>query len=148
MDRHAGPGDHAMTLSGTSSGATKVTWLNKTTGIGGTASGTDAWSVPDAALQLGENVIVVTNLDAAGQPQATAQLKATLEVGPSMPGTPVITALGDDPSGMAKFSVMWDAAVGAVAYDYAGAFNDGTKPFGGTATDPRLPALLLSYHAS
>lgn len=59
----------SVSISGTASdnvGLVAVTWHNNTTGGGGTASGTSTWSVSNVLLVNGNNVVVVTAHDGAG----------------------------------------------------------------------------------
>ena len=61
-------GNESVTLGGTASdasGVTQVTWVNDK-GSNGTASGSNAWTIPAVALKPGANVITVTARDAAG----------------------------------------------------------------------------------
>src|SRR6266481_5343934 len=60
---------NSLTFSGTASdnvGVVAVTWRNNATGANGTASGTSTWSVANAPLVVGANLIVVSARDAAG----------------------------------------------------------------------------------
>jgi len=57
-------------------GVIEVTWVNKSTGTTGTASGTTSWAVNGISLNHGSNVISVTAKDAAGN-KGTAALTVT-----------------------------------------------------------------------
>ncbi|GBC59831.1 hypothetical protein DENIS_0772 [Desulfonema ishimotonii] len=75
----------ALTLSGSASdnvGVTAVTW-SCSTGEKGTATGTTGWSVPDVALEAGENSITITAADGAGN-TATQTLTVTYAAGPDL----------------------------------------------------------------
>jgi hypothetical protein len=80
-----------ITVAGTASdsaGITSVTWINQTTGAGGTASGTVAWSFV-VALAVGSNVITVSAHDGAGNTAtATITINRTTVINPTPPPTP------------------------------------------------------------
>jgi molybdopterin-binding protein len=71
----------SLGIGGTSSdatGVTQVTWSNSAGG-NGTASGTDTWDVTGISLTEGENVIIITARDAAGN-ESTDQLAVTYTI--------------------------------------------------------------------
>ncbi len=68
-----------INVSGTASdnvGVTEVTWVNRRTGVTGTASGTASWTASGISLNKGSNVVSITAKDAAGN-KGTATLTVT-----------------------------------------------------------------------
>jgi hypothetical protein len=76
----------SLSLGGTASdnvSVVAVTWRNSATGATGTASGTSAWSVSNAPLVAGNNIIVVTARDAAGNIGSASLSVSYNPVGPA-----------------------------------------------------------------
>ncbi len=87
----------AINVSGTASdnvGVTEVTWVNRRTGVTGTASGTNSWAANGISLNKGGNVISVTAKDAAGN-NGTAMLTVTYTPLDIDPPDTIITASPD-----------------------------------------------------
>jgi hypothetical protein len=94
-----------INLSGTASdntGVTLVAWQNYSGGLG-VASGTNSWSIAGIPLQTGENDIVVTAWDAAGN-SSDADLVVTLAVST---GGATNTVFTDNFTGNAIDSTKW-----------------------------------------
>jgi hypothetical protein len=118
----------AIALSGSASdnvGVTSVTWSNAQ-GTGGTATGTNNWTIPSIALALGTNAITVTAQDAAGNTR-----NATLTVTYNLGG-------GTSLSGSVDSSLINRSGVNAV-YVYSGTV---TPDDIGSATPPLTTATV------
>jgi hypothetical protein len=66
---------------------------------------------------------------------------------PAAPGTPSVTRLSADASGV-TFVIAWNAATGATSYRYVAGFGDGTATQQGSVTGLLSFQLRMPYHAS
>ena len=127
------------TISGSAAdnvGVTSITWLNQTTGVYGTATGTTSW-VASVPLASGNNLIVFTASDDVGntvQAQITATFVAPLETNP-----PNVTITG--PTSATTFTTtssplnlecdaIDDVGVVSVRWANQGTFGNGTSGWG------------------
>ena len=121
---HSAAAGTQLTLAATAaSGSTFVGW-------GGACSGTAA-----CVVTLSANRAVTATFNASAPP-----------VLPAAPGTPSVTQLASDASGV-TFAVAWAAVSGAASYGYVAGFGDGSAIQQGTVTGPSFQ-LRMPYHAS
>ena len=96
----------SVSLSGTSSdnvAVVVVMWRNNATGMSGTATGTSTWGISNAPLVAGNNIIVVTARDAAGN-VGTASLSVSFSAaGPASLAGSVDSSLVDRDGGNAMY---------------------------------------------
>jgi hypothetical protein len=121
---HSAAAGTQLTLAATAaSGSTFVGW-------GGACSGTAA-----CVVTLSANRAVTATFNSSGP-----------SVLPAAPGTPSVTQLASDASGV-TFAVAWAAVSGAASYGYVAGFSDGSATQQGTVTGPSFQ-LRMPYHAS
>ena len=97
-----------INLSGTASdnvGVTLVTWQNYSGGLG-TATGTNSWSITGIPLKPGENDLVLTAWDAAGN-SSIAILIVTFAAGTGGTGTTTSTVFTETGSGSTIDPTKW-----------------------------------------